>query len=122
MSSPTPPNPAADRPRRSGPAEPIPSGQLWPLESLHTRCGYGARARAATIKAGLPVYVWQKRKWFFTDEFIALVRREGLKRDQGEAVAEIATDSLLSGNGCGKAKTHHEKSPDGEQPAGQEKI
>ena len=87
MSSPAPPNRATDGPRRSSTAEPIPSGQLSPLESLHTRCGY-APARAATIKAGLPVYVWQKRKWFFTDEFIALVRREGLKRDQGDAVAE----------------------------------
>jgi hypothetical protein len=122
VSGPISPNLAADGSRRSGPAEAIPSGQLWPLEFLHTRCGYGARARAATINAGLPVYLWQKRKWFLTDEFIALVRREGLSRDQGEAAAEGITDSLLYGNGCGKAKTHHEKGPDGEQPAGQEEI
>ena len=122
MISPTAPNPAADGPRCSGPSEPIPSGELWPLEFLHTRCGYGARARAATIKAGLPVHVWQKRKWFFTDDFIALVRREGLKREKGEAAAENGADSLLSGNGYTESKTHHEKSADGEQPAGQEDI
>jgi hypothetical protein len=59
---------------------PIPPGQLWPLEFLHSELGYGARARAATIKAGLPVYVWQKRSWFLTDDLIALIRREGVKK------------------------------------------
>lgn len=62
-------------PRRRAPAKPIPSGEMWPLSFLHSRCGYGARARAAAIKAGLPVYRWQKRAWISTDDLIDLLRR-----------------------------------------------
>jgi hypothetical protein len=50
---------------------------MWPLEFLHSRCGYGARARAAAIKGGLPIYRWQKRSWIFTDDLIDFLRRHG---------------------------------------------
>jgi hypothetical protein len=64
------------------------------LDFLHSHCGYGARARAEAIKAGLPVYRWQKRARIFTDDLIALLRREGLKQEQG--------DSDIPRNGCGE--------------------
>jgi len=64
-------------PHRPNPAKPIPPGQMWPLSFLHTRCGYGARARAAAIKAGLPVHRWQKRAWIYTDDLIEFLRKKG---------------------------------------------
>jgi hypothetical protein len=89
-------------PHRPGPSEPIPGGQLWPLDFLRTRCGYGARARAAAIKSGLPVYRWQKRAWVFTDELIAFLRRESSRCDQGDGGMCEVTDLSFSGNGCGE--------------------
>jgi hypothetical protein len=62
-------------PHRPAPAEPIPPGELWPLEFLHSRCGYGARARKAAIEGGLTVYRWQKRAWIYTTELIEFLRR-----------------------------------------------
>ena len=98
-------------PHHGGACEAIPSGQLWPLDFLHARCGYGSRARALAIKAGLPVYTWQKRRWIFTDDLIAFLKREGAKgeQDDGEQhddAAECLLDPKFSGNGCeGTAKT-----------------
>ncbi len=66
---------------RTIPAKPIPPGQMWPLSFLHSRCGYGARARAAAIKAGLPVYRWQKRAWIYTDDLIAFIRRQNAPQE-----------------------------------------
>jgi hypothetical protein len=61
--------------RRAIRAKAILPGRMWPLSSLHRRCGYGDRARAAMIEAGLPVYRYHKRAWIFTDELIDFLRR-----------------------------------------------
>ena len=68
-----------------GPVEvqPIPAGQMWPLECLNTKCGYGSDARAKAIRLGLPVYRWARRSWIYTDDLIAFLKREG-KDDQDQ--------------------------------------
>jgi hypothetical protein len=63
-------------PHRPGPSEPIVPGELWPLEFLHARLGYGDRARAALVAAGLSVFRFHKRKWFRTDDLIAILTRQ----------------------------------------------
>jgi hypothetical protein len=65
-------------PHRPTPAEPIPAGQVWPIRLLHDRLGWGARARAAAIKQGLPVHRWGKWAYIATDDLIQfLTERSG---------------------------------------------
>ncbi len=75
---------------RAIPAKPIPPGQMWPLEFLHSRCGYGTRARAAAIKAGLPVYKWQKRAWIYTTELIDFLRRHGKPQEPAKNPGSVS--------------------------------
>jgi hypothetical protein len=99
-------------PHRPGPTEPIPAGQLWPLHFLHTRCGYGSQARAAAIKAGLPVYRWSKRAWIYTDDLIDFLRREG-RRSDSESGGEAAGNGAKQATGdCTLPKMLLEGHPD----------
>jgi hypothetical protein len=88
-------------PHRPVPSEPIPPGQLWPLEFLHSHCAYGARARAALIGLGLPVYAFHKRKWIFTDDLIRILTRKPDSESRGEP-GETQDTTAVSGNGCAK--------------------
>jgi len=62
-------------PHRPTPAEPIIAGQLWPIALLHTRLGWGARARAAAIRQGLQVHRWGGRAYVRSDDVIAFLTR-----------------------------------------------
>lgn len=71
-------------PHRPSRVRSIPRGQLWPLSYLHSRCGYGPRARAAMIAAGLPVIRYQRRAWISTTDLIAFLTRVGRRPAAGE--------------------------------------
>ncbi len=95
MKHPRPSNQAG--PRHAIPAEPITPGQLWPLSFLHTKCGYGARARARMIQEGLPVLRWGKRSWILTDDLIRFLQREGQRAaDEGASHSESGRKVALS--------------------------
>jgi hypothetical protein len=64
-------------PHRPIPAEPIPPGQLWPIALLHSRLGWGARSRAAAIRAGLKVHRWGKYAYVATDNLMAFLTASG---------------------------------------------
>jgi hypothetical protein len=72
-------------PHRHSAVKAIPPGQLWPLSFLHTKCGYGARARAEAIRLGLPVFRWQKRAWVYTDDLIEFLRNAGRRQARSTA-------------------------------------
>jgi hypothetical protein len=76
--------PGPHRPGPSGEPQPIPPGQLWPLEFFHTVCGYGSQSRAEAIRLGLPIYRWARRSWILTDDLIVFLKREGARGDQDE--------------------------------------
>ena len=100
--------------RPAVPAEAIPAGQLWPLDYLRTRCGYGSSARAAAIRAGLRVFRWGKRSWVLTDELIAFLIREGSKPTPAGDAVEDGPDHQSSARpriSTGKAKLNGQKLP-----------
>lgn len=71
-------------PHRPNTVKAIPPGQMWPISFLHSRCGYGARARSAAIAAGLPVHRWQRRAWIFTSDLIDFLRTNGGRQTSAE--------------------------------------
>ena len=54
-------------------SESIRPGELWPIAMLHTRLGWGARSRAAAIRAGLKVHRWGKYAYIATDSLIGFL-------------------------------------------------
>jgi len=73
-------------PHRPTPAEPIIAGQLWPIALVHTRLGWGARARAAAIRQGLLVHRWGGRAYVATDDLITFLIRQSDSVSGSEAI------------------------------------
>jgi hypothetical protein len=69
--------------------EPIVPGQLWPVELLRLKLGWGARTRAAAFRDGLPAFRYGRQKFILSDDVIAfLTRRSDSESDSN------STDSL----------------------------
>ena len=88
-------------PQHGSPSEPIPSPASCGPWNSFIRVAGTVRVPAAAIKAGLPVYRWQKRLWISTDDLISLLMREGATGEQDDDAADGLVDSRFSGNGCG---------------------
>lgn len=75
----------APGPCRQTPAEPIRAGELWPIALLNTRLGWGARARAAAIRRGLPVYRFGRWAYIATDDLMTFLTRRPDSQSSGES-------------------------------------
>ncbi len=64
-------------PHRPTPTESAPEaikpGELWPVGLLHTRLGWGSRAKAAAVRQGLKVQKFGRFSYVKTDDLITLL-------------------------------------------------